>query len=137
LSIIKIENGTHLNMAFTLIKDDDENLITVTYEVNTSYQDRIDLLYLLIKILENQPRINILINTAGAIVNMSSTEQLKYGDLLAENTQYFQYNRTAIVKKHVNPHPYILAEAYVEGFKNFLEFDNVNEATAWINGKMR
>lgn len=124
-------------MAFTLIKDDDENLITVTYEVNTSYQDRIDLLYLLIKILENQPRINILINTAGAIVNMSSTEQLKYGDLLAENTQYFQYNRTAIVKKHVNPHPYILAEAYVEGFKNFLEFDNVNEATAWINGKMR
>ena len=86
-------------MAFTLIKDDDNSLITVTYATDTSYQDRVDLLYMLVKILENQPKLNVLVNTADAITNMSDTEQMEYGKLLAENAHYFQYNRTAIVKK--------------------------------------
>lgn len=123
-------------MAYTLTKNNDRNLITVTYETNTSYQDRIDLLNILIQILENQPKVNVLIDTAGAKSNMSNTEQLEYGKLLAENAHYFQQNRTAIVKKNVNPHPYILAEAYTEGFKNFVEFDNTSDAIAWINGEI-
>lgn len=124
-------------MAFTLIQDDDNNLITATYEINTSYQDRINLLHMLTRILENQPQMNVLVNTADAKTNMSDIEQLEYGKLLAENAHYFQYNRTAIVKKNINPHPYILAGAYSDGFKNFVEFDNANEAIAWLNGEIR
>jgi len=67
---------------------------------------------------------------------MSDTEQMEYGKLLAENAHYFQYNRTAIVKKNINPHPYILTGAYIEGFKNFVEFDHINQAIAWINGEI-
>ena len=124
-------------MAFTLTKDDDKNLITATYEANTSYQDRIDLLHMLARILGSQPKMNVLINTAEARTNMSDAEQLEYGKLLAENAHYFQYNRTAIVKNSKNPHPYILAEAYSNGFKNFVEFENAIEAIAWLNGEIR
>ena len=123
-------------MAFTLVKDDDNNLITVTYKTNTSYQDRIDLLHMLVKILEKQPKMNVLIDTADAKTKMSDVEQLEYGKLLAENTHYFQYNRTAIVKTNMNPHPYILVGAYIDGFSNFVEFDYINEAISWINGEI-
>ena len=92
---------------------------------------------MLTKILESQPKMNVLINTADARTNMSDTEQLEYGKLLAKNVHYFQYNRTAIVKNSMNPHPYILAEAYSGGFNNFVEFDNAIEAIAWLNGEIK
>jgi hypothetical protein len=124
-------------MAFVLSKDDDNNLITVTYEANTSYQDRVDLLHMLVKILENRQEMNVLINTASAKNNMSSNEQLEYGKLLAKSANYFQHNRTAIVKSNINPHPYILPAAYGNGFENYVEFDQMNEAIAWLNGEIR
>jgi hypothetical protein len=124
-------------MTFILAKSDEKNLITVTYEINTSYQDRVDLLHILVKILESQPTINVLINTAGAKTNMTSKEQLEYGELLAENFRHFQHNKTAIVKENLNPHPYILAGAFGGGFRRIVEFDNLNEAIAWLNGEIK
>ena len=123
-------------MAYSLVKDDDKNLITVTYEAETSYQDRVNLLNVLIVILKDEPTTNIIINTANAATVMTDDEQLEYGKLLAESSGYFQHNKTAIVKRQVNPHPYIIPGAYADGFRNIVEFDNEHDAIAWINGEI-
>ena len=122
-------------MAFTLLQDDDKNIITVTYEANTSYQDRVDLLYTLVKVLKDQPTINVLIDTTNAKTNMTKDEQLEYGKLLSDNAQYFQNNRTAILnrEKESNPHPFIVVSAYSKGFGDIVEFENLDIAIAWIN----
>ena len=124
-------------MTYKFIRDDDNNLISVTYETDTSYRDRVELLDRLVSILKDIPTMNVLIDTDNAQSIMSDTEQLEFGETLSRNAHYFQHNKTAIVTRNENPHPYILAEAYVDGFGNIVEFDNLDEAMAWIRGEMK
>ncbi|MBO1924769.1 hypothetical protein [Thiomicrorhabdus sp. 6S3-12] len=123
-------------MGFTLHKDIENNLLHAFYDKETSHQDRIDLLDQLIEILKIQPHMNVLINVSEAETHMSDEEQLEYGKRLARNAHYFRRNKTAIVKKHHNPHPFILVSAYAEGLDNMVEFAKVTEALAWINGEI-
>ncbi|QKI88335.1 hypothetical protein [Thiomicrorhabdus xiamenensis] len=123
-------------MGFTLHRDDENNLLHAHYEKETSYQDRIDLLDQLIEVLKIQPMMNVLINVSEAESHMSDDEQLEYGKRLARHAHYFLRNKTAIVKKHHNPHPFILVSAYAEGLDSIVEFSKVTEALAWINGEI-
>lgn len=123
-------------MGFTLHRDIENNLLHAYYDKETSHQDRIDLLDQLIKFLKVDPQINILINVSEAESHMSDEEQLEYGKRLARHAHYFQQNKTAIIKKHHNPHPFILVSAYAEGLNNIVEFSKVSEALAWINGEI-
>lgn len=125
-------------MAFDLTVNESSNLVTVTYNADTSYQDRVDVLNKLVDILQNNPEINILIDTRNAEENMTYHEQLDYGSLIVNQKQYFSANKTAILSvRGKNPHPIILTKTYLDGFNNICEFDIKNEALAWINGEIK
>ncbi|MCK4709687.1 MAG: hypothetical protein KAU21_13795 [Gammaproteobacteria bacterium] len=125
-------------MAFDLSIDEKCNLLTVTYDADTSYQDRINVLDNLVDILQKQPKLNIFIDTRRANENMTYMEQMKYGNMIANKKQYFSKNRTAILTlRRKNPHPIILTEAYLDGFENYCEFDVKSEALVWLNENIK
>ena len=105
-------------MAFDLSIDEKCNLLTVTYDADTSYQDRINVLDNLVDILQKQPKLNIFIDTRRANENMTYMEQMKYGNMIANKKQYFSKNRTAILTlRRKNPHPIILTEPILMALK--------------------
>ena len=125
-------------MAYSLEKDLDKNIVKVTYDENTSYQNRIDLLDDLVEVMADHSDINILIDIRNAKQNMTPEQQIKYGELVASKQQYFNKSRTAVLSERSrNPHPYIIPKAHVGGYKGICEFHSENEAIQWLNGEIR
>lgn len=121
---------------YSLEINPDNSLITVTYCKETDYIDRVNLLDELIQLFQQYPNIDVLIDVRQAAQEMTTEQEVEYGQLLAENNAYFETRRTAIVSLS-NPHPVILSQAYMAGFKGYCEFNNVPDALSWINGEIR
>ena len=125
-------------MSYSIQKDLDKNLVTATYSAGATFQHRIDLLNELVEIMQDHHDINILIDIRNANENMTPTEQIEYGELIASKQQYFLRNRTAILShKNKNPHPFIIPTAYVGGYRSICEFDSEIEAVDWLNGEIK
>ena len=124
-------------MSYEITVNKETNIITVAYHKDTSHQERIEVLLKLSEILPQNPTMNVLVDTREAETNMSGTEQMEYGEMLASYKHLFTQNKTAIISVHrKNPHPIILAKAFVDGFSNFCEFSHKDEAIAWLKGEI-
>jgi len=118
--------------------DEDNKLVTVICDGTLSSDERLKVLDDLIETLKKNPKLNILLDVSQAELNMTHHEQMEYGHLLASKKNYFNLNKTAVVR-NINTlyQTLFLSEAYAEGFTNFLEFDNKKEALKWISGEIR
>ena len=121
-------------MNFTIDTDPENNLVTVNYTPDTSYQDRIDALNELIEICKSHSSINILIDTRNAKKELTLDEQKKLGALIASNELQFKRNKTAIVE-HFSSYPnfFITAVAATDGFSRTCQFGCKSDAILWLN----
>ncbi len=123
-------------MGYLIEIDKDKNLISITYDETSTFQDRVKVLDEVINYLRNSPTMNIFIDASSAKNALSADEQLKLGKLLGENSKYFSKNKTAVFKQNVL-HPIVLGKAFLDGHTHLVEFDNKTEALQWLSGKFK
>lgn len=117
-------------MGYSLEIDEQQNLITITYNENSDFKDRIDALNDVINHLKQNPTTNILIDAASAKEKLSAEQQQRFAQMLANNSAFFQSNRTAIYNPN-SIHKQVTALSYVQGHTRFVEFNNKTEARQW------
>jgi len=123
-------------MAYSLEIDKDNNLITITYDQTSTYEDRIKALDEAISYLKEEPMTNIFVDASTAGNILTGEQQMELGKLLGKNSMYFRNNKTAVLKP-ASLHPVALGKAYVNGHKHLVEFDNRREALQWLSGEIK
>jgi len=124
-------------MNYTKEIDPINNLVTVTYAPDMSYQDRINLLDELIVICKSYTYINILIDTRHAKKELTIKEQKELGELIASKEQLLKRNKTVIVNSNSYLNRFITPFADASGFKRICQFDGKNDAINWLNGSIK
>ncbi len=122
-----------MSYSFEILED--EKVIFLRYDQSTTYQDRIDALDQIIQHLKEDLTLNILVDARSVEDSLTAREQLDLGTMLAKNNQYFQQNRTAVLKKR-EVNPVILGKAYIDGHVTLAEFQDEDEALKWLSGKL-
>ncbi|MGD7651827.1 MAG: hypothetical protein ACQCXQ_01345 [Verrucomicrobiales bacterium] len=122
-----------MSYSFEILED--EKVIFLRYDQSTTYQDRIDALDQIIQHLKEDLTLNILVDARSVEDSLTAREQLDLGTMLAKNNQYFQQNRTAVLKKR-EVNPVILGKAYIDGHVTLAEFQDDDEALKWLSGKL-
>jgi hypothetical protein len=123
-------------MAFGFVIDEENNLITVTYDETTSYEDRLKVLDDLVEYLLVNPTIKIFLDITEDVAVMSDEEQISCGSLLASKKEFFDRCKMAVfcAFPKMNVHPLVTTTAYLEGFTNFCLFHSRSEAFQWLQG---
>lgn len=117
--------------------DEQTNLVTIVYDKETRFKDRMNVFKKGIKVLSSNPTLNFLVDARNTEVTLSDDEQMELGDLLSSNQHYFQYSKVAIVVKGGNNNPFIIAKAYAKGLSGIVEFESKSEALNWISGEIK
>ena len=117
-------------MGYSLEIDNKQNLITITYDENSHFEDRVNALNEIINHLKQKPTTNILIDVSAAREKLSAEQQQTFAQMLGNNSIFFQRNRTAIYNPN-SIHKQITSLSYVQGHTRFVEFNNKKEARQW------
>jgi len=123
-------------MAYSLKIDKDNNLITITYDQTSTYEDRLKVLDEVISYLKEEPMTNIFIDASIGGNNLTDEQQIDLGKLLGKNSMYFRNNKTAVLKP-ASLHPLTLGQAFVNGHSHLVEFDDRREALQWLSGEIK
>ena len=123
-------------MAYSLEIDKDNNLITITYDQTSTYEDRVTVLDEVISYLKEEPMTNIFIDASTAGNILTDEQQIEFGKLLGKNSMYFRSNKTAVLKS-ASLHPVTLGQAFVNGHTHLAEFYDRREALQWLSGEIR
>jgi len=124
-------------VSYSLKINETANLINVTYDESTSFDDRKSVLQELVEILSKNTSINVVVDVRKSKHTLTMDQEIEYGDLLASQSKYFSNNKTAIVTGKANPHPLIQTEAYISGFEKMVEFQDMPTALAWLAGDLK
>ena len=123
-------------MGYSIEIDKDKNLLSITYDETSTFQDRVMVLDEVISYLKNNPTTNIFIDASLAKNCLSADEQLELGRLLGQSRKYFSRNRTAVLNQNAL-HPLVMGEAYVKGHIHLVEFKKKSEALQWLSRKIK
>ena len=123
-------------MAYSLEIDKDNNLIIVTYNKTSTYEDRLKALDEVLSHLKEEPATNIFIDASMAKNNLTNEQQIEFGNLLGKNSMYFINNKTAVLKP-TSLNPITLVQAFINGHTHLAEFYNRKDALLWLSGESK
>lgn len=118
------------------IHKDDPSIITVRYDGNVDIKERMNAVDNVCDLVRSQDTVNLLIDVRNITMNMSRDEQIYLGKYLADKKELSTAKVAVVHIPTNNPNQLINAVAYTEGYE-VVDFDNVNQASQWLNGNLR
>ena len=123
-------------MSYSFEIDNKKNLMVVSYDETTTYDEKKRVLDEIVAILIENPTMGILLDIRSESNKMTEDQHQEYGVLLASRKEYFDKSRLAILRKDASVQLLMHSIAYALGFYHFVEFDDEYLAFQWVCGEV-
>lgn len=119
-----------------LVQETDPNTITVTYTGSVDIHERKAAVGETCKLINPSNPVRLLIDVTKIIMKMSVDEQKSFAEYLTSKKELANAKIAVLHDPQSNPNLIINALVYTKGFFT-VNFENKNEAIAWLNGDLK